>query len=255
MDASGPLEPDADPPAKTIIFPNVWAASVAKTIETENKFEEARLARRNRRNANGLVSSVEAAAAAALATTASTSRTGSVSGTPGPGTPAGERAPDPDAAAAGAAPRAKPLSKKQQKIQNDARASQAQSHATANAANMALGGSGGPSWLGGKKISWMTSKSGAATNTSFGPKPAAGPRGSVSAAGAAGAGAAPGGERGKEPARKETRREEKGYGSFREDRESGRGIQLRDVLAVLETEGQERKALLRLITKLNARKG
>lgn len=35
------------------------------------------------------------------------------------------------------------------------------------------------------------------------------------------------------------------WGEWREDREGGRGIQLRDIISVLEADGKENKALIR----------
>lgn len=42
------------------------------------------------------------------------------------------------------------------------------------------------------------------------------------------------------------------FGQFREDRETGSGIQLRDVISVLEHDGKEKRALQRAYSRLGA---
>lgn len=42
------------------------------------------------------------------------------------------------------------------------------------------------------------------------------------------------------------------FGQFREDRETGSGIQLRDVVSVLEHDGKEKRALQRAYSRLGA---
>lgn len=42
------------------------------------------------------------------------------------------------------------------------------------------------------------------------------------------------------------------FGQFREDKETGSGIQLRDVVSVLEHDGKEKKALQRAYSRLGA---
>ena len=177
--------------------------------------EEARAAKRSNRKANGLLSGEG-------------SRAGSISlGTPGSGTSGvlGERAPDVDMR--------KVSSKKEQRRQADAKATEAQQHATTNnTLNMALGG---------KKLSWMTTKNTPASNTGF-PGP---PRVNTNQSGqlkvtngATGASA-----HGK-----------KHIGDFREDREGGAGIQMRDIVSVLEPESKEKMALARAYTKMSSKR-
>lgn len=119
-------------------------------------------------------------------------------------------------------------------IQRLAKASQTEesSHRAANlTANLALGG-------GGKKYSWLTGgNSGAAT-----------PRGGV--AGGAGAGAAAGSAPGApdKGLLGKTRR----WDSWREDGEKGRGIQVRDLVQVLELDGREKKTLVGALARLKS---
>ena len=115
--------------------------------------------------------------------------------------------------------------KKEQKRQAEAKATEAQQHAATNkTTNMALGL---------KKKSWMSGGGGGGgslglprVNTQGLPRP--------SAANGAGGQLAP----------------VKKYGDFREDKEHGKGIQLRDLIAVLETDGKDTKALARAYKKL-----
>ena len=146
----------------------------------------------------------------------------------------GERAPDVDTR--------RSVSKKEQKRQADAKATEAQQHAATNKTmNMALGLGGA---LFGKKLSWMTKDSPSGSNgfpvpsrASFNSQAnsrtpnATGPGGS--------AGQTSGG---------------KAFGEFREDKEFGAGIQMRDVITTLEPDPKEPKTLARAYMKLASKK-
>ena len=138
------------------------------------------------------------------------SRASSVAGTPTPGTP-GDVAPR--------------ISKKEQKKQADARANEAQQHAaTSNAVNLALGG-GFVFGQKKKKISWMTSKQ--PSTDSFAPPKRQASSQQASAGGKGGGSSGP------------------VLGTLREDKEDGRGIELRDVIHILEPDLREKRALSR----------
>lgn len=139
-------------------------------------------------------------------------------GTPGLGL-LGERAPEVDTK--------KAPNKKEQKRQAEAKATEAQQHAATNkTTNMALGL---------KKKSWMTKDTGSSGGGSLG-LPRVNTQGLPRTSTANGSGSQlPMGRK---------------YGEFREDRETGKGVQLRDIIAVLETDGKEKKALARAYTKL-----
>ncbi|MCJ1443620.1 MAG: hypothetical protein MMC23_004119 [Stictis urceolatum] len=209
-----PVSSTQDSPRKTISFRNALAVAITKTIESDNALEEARAAKRSKRNVDTIMSGEP-------------SRAGSISSTPAPGTPGapGERAPD--------VPK-KGLSKKEQKRQADAKASEAQQHAaTSSSLNMALGTTG--NLFGGKKISWMSSKK-PAVDTGFGPPRI--PPSSQKATSAAAAKTAQG----------------KKLGEFREDREGGQGIQLRDMIMIMEPEPKERRALARAYNRMGPKR-
>jgi hypothetical protein len=217
-----PVSESHSSPVKTIAFPNVMARRLLKVVQADRAREEARAEKRNKRNANGLLSNDQS------------SRSGSVSGAAGgigtPKTPGGDPPPD------SVAPK-KALTKKEQKRQADMKASEAQQHAaTSSSLKMALGGG---SLFGGKKISWMTSKQ-PASDTGFVPpsrltmssqKPSSAAKSASNAAAAT-----------------------KGIGDFREDKETGKGVQLRDLVAILEPDLREKKSLARAYGKLNNNK-
>ena len=180
--------------------------------------EEARAAKRSNRNVNGLLSG-------------EISRAGSVSlGTPGSTASGilGERAPDVDSR--------KASTKKEQRRQADAKATEAQQHATTNSTlKMALGG---------KQLSWMTSNASPASTTGF-PGP---PRVNTNQSSQSKLANGPGGGAGALPPGK------KQIGDFREDREGGSGIQMRDVISVLEPEPKEKRTLARAYTRMGSRR-
>ena len=205
---------------KTKAYPNLTEKLFSKQSTSASSIENERSNKRAKRAANGLVSG-------------DVSRPGSMSGTPIPGTPGaiGERAPDFEITK-------KPLSKKEQKRQADARYTEEAQHAATNAAmNMALGGSK-KSWLGGKQKSWMTSNN--PTNTGFGLLPRANSTPQISrakAANALGAGV-------------DAAATANGLGEFREDQESGANIQLRDLVALFDPETKEKRAVAKAHSKM-----
>ncbi|KAH8892065.1 hypothetical protein GQ53DRAFT_746521 [Thozetella sp. PMI_491] len=149
------------------------------------------------------------------------SRAGSVA----PGTP-GSVAPEPD----------KAPTKGQKKNAAASRLAEASSTASANQTLAALmGGFGGKKK--GKSYSWMMSSGGSGTST---PRPSAQPGGSSAAA-------TP------KPPEKTNLTQEGRYrlGTWREDGEKGKGVQLRDWVAALELEGIESRAIQEAYAKLD----
>ncbi len=143
----------------------------------------------------------------------------------------------------------KPTTKKAAKKEAEAKATEAQQHQNTNATvSMALGGGAKNLFGKTKGYSWLDKKPNAGQMTGF-PVPSklntavkadAGPsaaNNSVSA-GPNGGFLPAGGKR---------------FGEWREDRERGAGIQLRDLVSVLESDGKERKVLSRLYTKLSSK--
>lgn len=188
-----------------------------KSALAERTAEEERLAKRRRR-------------AAAAAASADSGISGSVAPDPS-ATGAGQRAPEPDLKKTG--------TKKEQRKKDEAKATEAQQHAATNKTmNMALGLGGA---MGGKKLSWMTGgASGSGGSSSFSrpnamnpairaPSKATGPPGSSLPVG-------------------------RKWGEFREDRETGAGIQLRDIASVLENDGKEKKALAKAYARMGGRR-
>lgn len=133
-------------------------------------------------------------------------------------------------------PSTKPLTKKEREKQDKGKQSLVDSHAQANATTATF-------LFGGKKknkYSWMDSASSASTS-SFG-------RGNAPFSGGGGFGA---------PAPEKQRLTADGknrMGGFREDKDSGRMVQLRDLIAVLENDGREKKTLQRTYAWLDAPK-
>lgn len=216
----------------TISFPNTLAQTLRNMSQADRTAEETRLTKRARRTTGATLS-------------AEGSRSGSTPlGTPGSGTSSGllgERAPD-----------VKVTNKKAAKKEAEAKATEAQQHQNTNATvSMALGGGGGARNLFGKKkggYSWLDKKPGAGQMAGF-PVPsklntAVKADAGMSGASGSGGGVAngsflpPGGKR---------------IGEWREDKERGAGIQLRDLVSVLEADGKEKSVLARLYSKLSSR--
>jgi hypothetical protein len=170
----------------------------------ERDFEEARLRKRNARAAGGVA----------------TSRQGSIiPGTPGSIAPeASEKAP----------------TKKEQTKKAQAKVNEAASHAAANqTTNQFLGGGGGifgKSKKGKKAYSWMSAGGGGGSGAST-PSRVMAQGGGHSALGAP------------PVPEKLTSDGVRRVGAWREDHDKGKGIQLRDWIAVLEEDGREKRAL------------
>ena len=148
-----------------------------------------------------------------------------------PGTPGGDLvAPEPT-------PKKSALKKDAKKAPSDAQAF----GATNKTLNMALGFGG----VGGKKLSWMKQSTEPTNPYLASKKTEAASKGAKAGTSAGKDGA--GGENGKNgvPERK--------WGEFREDGREGKGIQMRDLVYVLERDGKEKKALQRAYMRLNAK--
>ena len=205
-----PVSNGSHSPTATIAFPNLVAEALHKSAQEERTAEQERLTKRARRTA-----------------AVSTASEVGASGPAAPGTPGlgllGERAPEVEVK--------KGSNKKEQKRQAEAKATEAQQQAATNkTTSMALGM---------KKRSWMTKDTNPSSGGSFGSSlnlPRVNtqglPRTSTSNVASS---QLPMGRK---------------LGAFREDREGGKGIQLRDMVAILETDGKETKALARAYTKL-----
>ncbi|CAG8228375.1 unnamed protein product [Penicillium salamii] len=173
------------------------------TINRENSLEERRAAKRAKRSSNAILSEA--------------GRADSVDPGSAPSTPIGERAPGTDK---------KSISKKEAKKMTDSKATEAQQHAqSVETARMALGNSGPRTSMFGTKKSYSWLKSGGnasgfsspsrptpSTPTSGPEKPSAG-----------------------EPAPSQNQRR---FGLWREDQDRGAGIQIRDILYMLEGDGR-----------------
>ncbi len=214
-----PLTPISDVShtrTNTIAFPNPIAHALRHIASAERSAEEERLAKRARRaSSRALASDGNKFGTASLGTS-----------TPGtPGTP-GERAPDVET---------KKVSKKEQKRQAEVKATEAQQHASTNqATSMALGIGGSL----GKKLSWMQKpESSGSTMSPMLPRVNTGSQGSSKST-MAGAGSAIQLHR------------IRPYGIFREDKETGAGIQLRDMIFAMESDGKEKRALARAYARL-----
>ncbi|MCJ1289038.1 hypothetical protein MMC34_000570 [Xylographa carneopallida] len=206
----------------TIAFTNQTVKVLRKLTTTERSIEEERASKRSKRTVNGLLSG-------------DAGRSGSVSGAaPGPGTPGtmGERAPDVDV---------KKLSKKDQKKQADSKATEAQQHAATNQTlKMQLGGS-----FGKKQPSWLTNTKATPSVSGF-PIQSRMTSGGQSHGKSAG-GTGPNGAGGLPQNRRQ-------FGDFREDKEGGAGIQMRDVVTVLDPESKEKKTLAKAYVRLNSKR-
>ena len=238
-----PVSDHSKSPVPTISFPNTTAQTLRNLSQADRTAEEVRLAKRARRTANGSL-------------LGDGSRSGSIPiGAPGSATPnglLGERAPD-----------VKTTTKKAAKKEAEAKATEAQQHQNTNATvSMALGGGGARNLFGKKKggYSWLDKKPNAGQMTGF-PVPsklntsvktsdAATSGGTTSGSGGGGGGVGSGSGSGSgsylPPGGKR-------IGEWREDKERGAGIQLRDLVSVLEADGKEKRVLARLYTKLSSK--
>ncbi|PHH88116.1 hypothetical protein CDD83_7948 [Cordyceps sp. RAO-2017] len=192
--------------------------SMRDRARQEREWEEARLRKRQRRKDGAAEGGGTA------------SRSGSVA----PGTP-GSVAPEPE----------KAMTKKEMKKNQALKAAEANSHANQNITSSMFAGLGGKGGLFGKKktgktYDWMNvgrSGSGASTPSRATPGPK-GANGTSSSMGAA--------------SHALTTEGRNRLGTWREDKEKGKMIQLRDWVSVLERDGRESKALSRAYVRLDA---
>lgn len=192
--------------------------SMRDRARQEREWEEARLRKRQQRKEGGTDAGT------------TTSRSGSVA----PGTP-GAVAPEPE----------KAMTKKEMKKNQALKAAEANSHANQNLTSSMFAGLGGKGGLFGKKktgrtYDWMNvGRGGSGTSTPTRGTP--GPKG-------------PNGTLGP-PAPTNHALTTEGrnrLGTWREDKEKGKGIQLRDWITVLERDGKELRALSSAYVHLDA---
>lgn len=193
-------------------------ATMREQAKKEREWEEARLRMRQKRK-DGIVDQGS-----------STSRAQSAA----PATP-GSVAPEPE----------KAMTKKEMKKNQAMKAAEAHSHANQNMTSSMFAGLGGRSGLfgkkkGGKSYDWMNvGRGGSGTSTPT--------KGSLGAG--KGMGAVPGSPA---PANMALTTEGRNrLGTWREDKEKGKKIQLRDWVTVLERDGREAKALQRAYLALD----
>ncbi|KAK7402531.1 hypothetical protein QQX98_011702 [Neonectria punicea] len=210
--------PNGPTPVKLPRIASYMMTTMRELARQEREWEEARLRKRERRK-NGIPDSGT-----------STSRAGSVA----PGTP-GSVAPEPE----------KALTKKEMKKNQAMKAAEANSHANQNMTSSMFAGLGGKGGLFGKKktgktYDWMNvgrGGSGASTPSRNTPGPGKG-------AGGPGAPAGP-------ASMAMTTEGRNRLGTWREDKEKGRNIQLRDWVTALERDGREHRALQRAYMHLD----
>ncbi|PGH06095.1 hypothetical protein AJ79_06629 [Helicocarpus griseus UAMH5409] len=216
---------DSEPPnKKQMTMANIIAKRSRSLIEKDISFEEARANKRAKRNADAILGG-------------DTSRAGSVGvGTPGTATPtgpAGERAPDP------------PKTTKKDMKKAESKVTEAVQHQqSVETARMATNNLTSGVRFGGKKktYSWLTSSSPATSRSGFStpsrPNPAAAAPGTPTARPSGGGVVGPAKPTGKR------------MGDWREDdKERGAGIQIRDVLFMLEVDGRGSKHLQKAYSK------
>lgn len=208
-DAAELGEAPAAPAKKFAKIASVMTVSMRDRARQEREWEEARLRRRQRRKEG----STEAGT--------TSSRSGSVA----PGTP-GAVAPEPE----------KTMTKKEMKKSQALKAAEANSHANQNLTSSMFAGLGGKGGLFGKKktgrtYDWMNvGRSGSGTTTTTRGTP--GPKGPNGAGGSAAT-----------ANHALTTEGRNRLGTWREDKEKGKDIQLRDWVMVLERDGRELEAL------------
>lgn len=190
--------------------------TMRERAKQEREWEEARLRRRQKRK-DGVTD---------------TGNTQSRAGSVAPGTPGS------------VAPEEKSLTKKEIKKAQAAKSAEASSHASQNMTSSMFAGLGGRSLFGkkktGKTYDWMNvgrGNSGASTPARGTP----GLKGTVAAASGAPSG----------PMALTTEGRNR-LGTWREDKEKGRNIQLRDWVAVLERDGREQTVLQQAYDQLDA---
>ncbi|KAF4553499.1 Hypothetical protein D9617_7g032270 [Elsinoe fawcettii] len=216
----------ADGKQETVSFTSSLPSHLSSLAISEHKAEAARIKRRKERAAKA------ASAANASAPDAEVAAPGASPVTPGPGTPA-PATPISNDSPANPMAADKPLTKKEREKMAKAGQSEAVMHKAANTTAAMQLGFGKKA----KKYSWMMGGPGAAAPTNPFAKPSK----------------PSGGESRKEDRSKEVngeaKKEKKGlgkerkFGDWREDGEKGKGVQLRDLAAVLERDGKSRRAL------------
>ncbi|KAG5953492.1 hypothetical protein E4U53_005383 [Claviceps sorghi] len=226
---SAPLKRSADdaalgnstkPAKKLAKITSSMTLTMRELARQEREWEEARLRRRQKRKEG--TTDVGAAP----------SRSGSIA----PGTP-GSVAPDSD----------KPMTKKEMKKHQTLKAAEANSHANQNITSSMFAGLGGKGNLFGKKKSgktydWLNAgRGGSGTSTPTKSTPGTGMKGPNGAPGTP------------SPAGLAMTTEGRNrLGTWREDKEKGKNIQLRDWVVVLERDGREAKALQQAYVHLDA---
>ncbi|MCJ1352926.1 MAG: hypothetical protein MMC33_002910 [Icmadophila ericetorum] len=209
---SVPVLDQSKSPIETIQYPPQLVEALRKVIQGERAVEDERSAKRAKRMVNGILGN--------------DTRAASTPGPDGVGSSGllGERAPDVSK---------KGATKKEQKRQEEAKATEAQQHAaTREAASMALGM---------KTLSWMR-KPAASSGSGF-------PVASRATSSSQGQSSQANGSGTSGSAKGNASSNKKSFGDFREDAETGKGIQGRDLVAVLELEPKEHKTLARALSK------
>lgn len=144
----------------------------------------------------------------------------------------------------------KMTTKKDLKKKAEARVSEAASHAAANVTTAQFLGGGGGLFGKKKKYSWMNPTPISGGNSGFAAGSSNSQKRPVSGVGVSSATAASG-ISGISPVERLTGEGSRRLGTWREDREKGAGVQLRDWITVLEQDGHEKKALQLAYMKLD----
>ncbi|EAS31980.3 uncharacterized protein CIMG_03004 [Coccidioides immitis RS] len=200
--------------ARRITFPNTLAMKSRRLIEKDGSYEEGRANKRMKRNTDAILSG-------------DTGRSASV----GPGAePSGERAPDVEKKTK------KELKKAEAKV-NDA----VQHQHAVETARMATGGLSTSRFGGKKTYSWLSNPSAtSASRTSFSNPSRARPGGGSAPSGTGKPGGLSNGIR-VPPGKR--------LGEWREDKDRGAGVQIRDILFMLELDGKAAKHLQKAYSK------
>lgn len=216
-----PISNGAETPASTMAFPNELAKQLRGVATQDRDAEEGRSAKRARRSSNALITGDSG-----KGSTPSTPASGSAGGL------LGERAPE--------APEPKKLTKKEQAKLQSARLDEAHQHRSANSTATFMAGASTTRFGGKKTYSWLNA-GGSGTSTPTRPSAQAG-------------GLLGGGNLDSRPATPGliglTGNAGRRLGEWREDRERGAGIQLRDWVRTLEMDQREKLSVLRGYGKL-----
>ncbi|KAB2571411.1 putative transcription initiation factor tfiid component taf4 protein [Lasiodiplodia theobromae] len=214
-----PTPPTDTPPTPqpTVSFSSDLSSTLRKLQSEERKYEQERVKKRQKRAA------------------AKGSDNGSAPGTPGDKTSPADLVP------------LKMTKKERERLAKAGQTDEVLHKAANTTANMAIGGFG-------KKYSWLSggSGSGASTpsrlNTNVGGVSSGG---GLSGGGGASGGGSGGGGGGSTQDRSLAARDRK-WGDWREDGPKGKGIQMRDLIAALEQDGNEKKTLARALVRLKS---